>query len=48
MNPETYEQNDLSSEKKLLLPIILNDYQKEDPEAECVPIRGINSRLEQD
>lgn len=40
------KKNVSSEKKKLLLPIILNDYLKEDPEADSVPFRWIKARLE--
>ena len=42
------KKNVSSEKKKLLLPIILNDYLKEDPEADSVPFRWIKARLEQE
>ncbi|MCP4082742.1 MAG: hypothetical protein GY743_21140 [Planctomycetaceae bacterium] len=42
------KKNVSSEKKKLLLPIILNDYLKEEPEADSVPFRWIKSRLEQE
>ena len=42
------KKNVSSEKKKLLLPIILNDYLKEDPEAESVPFRWIKARLDQE
>ncbi len=42
------KKNVSSEKKKLLLPIILNDYLKEEPEADSVPFKWIKARLDQE